>query len=157
MIGQTFKGLQPLLGVKPACSALGLSRATHYRRLRPKLPSVCRPRPVPANALTPAERQEVLDLMRSQRFVDCAPAQVWAITLDEGRYLCSISTMYRVLREAGESRERRRLASHPPRVRPELVASGPNQCWSWDIERHEALLNRAVMKGHRLEPVAAGR
>jgi putative transposase len=75
----------------------------------------------------------VLDLLRSDRFVDCAPAQVWAITLDEGRYLCSISTMYRVLREAGESKERRRVATHPPRVRPELVAHAPNQCWSWDI------------------------
>jgi putative transposase len=133
VIDRALEQLKPVLGTKPACAALGLSRATHYRHLRPKPPRVAKPRPAPANALCPAEREQVLDLLRSDRFVDCAPAQVWAITLDEGRYLCSISTMYRVLREAGESKERRRVATHPPRVRPELVAHAPNQCWSWDI------------------------
>jgi putative transposase len=81
-----------------------------------------------------AEREQVLNLLRSDRFVDCALAQVWSITLDEGRYLCSISTMYRVLRQAGDSKERRRVATHPPRVRPNLVAHGPNECWPWDIK-----------------------
>lgn len=133
MIDQAFAQLKPLLGTQRACSSLGLSRATHYRRLKPKAPTVPKPRPAPANALCPAEREQVLELLRGQRFVDCSPAQVWAITLDEGRYLCSISTMYRVLRDAGESKERRPQATHPPRVRPELVAYGPNQCWSWDI------------------------
>ena len=133
MIDQASEQLKPVLGTKPACAALGLSRATHYRNLRPKPPRVAKPRPAPPNALCPAEREQVLGLLRSKRFVDCAPAQVWAITLDEGRYLCSIPTMYRVLREAGESKERRRVATHPPRVRPELVAHAPNQCWSWDI------------------------
>jgi putative transposase len=98
----------------------------------------------------------VLDLLHLPQFVDLAPAQVWAILLDAGRYVASISTMYRVLRAHDEIRERRRQASHPARVRPELVAHGPNQVWSWDIVRHEALLNRAVVKGHRCQPVAAG-
>ena len=77
--------------------------------------------------------------------------------LDEGSYLCSPSTMYRLLRAQGETGDRRRHATHPPRVKPELLATAPNQVWSWDIERHEALPDRAVMEGHRRRPVAAGR
>jgi len=77
----------------------------------------------------------LLDMLNSPDFVDLAPAQVWAILLDAGTYLASISTMYRVLRSEGEVRERRRQATHPARVRPELVARGPNQVWSWDISK----------------------
>jgi putative transposase len=76
-----------------------------------------------------------LDLLHSEEFVDLAPAQVWAVLLDAGTYMASISTMYRVLRSEGEVRERRRQATHPARVRPELVARGPNQVWSWDISK----------------------
>jgi putative transposase len=90
---------------------------------------------VPANALSAAELDELLEVLRSPRFVDLAPAQVWAILLDEGRYLASISTMYRVLRADHAVRERRRTATHPARVRPELVAHGPNRVWSWDITK----------------------
>jgi putative transposase len=83
---------------------------------------------------------------------------VWATLLDESTYLASPATMYRLLRaEHGGVVERRRPATHPPRSRPELEAAAPNDIWSWDIERHEALLDRVVMKGHHCRPVAAGR
>jgi len=85
--------------------------------------------------LSDAEFDALLDLLHSEAFVDLAPAQVWAILLDAGTYMASISTMYRVLRSEGEVRERRRQATHPARVRPELVARGPNQVWSWDISK----------------------
>ena len=75
-----------------------------------------------------------MNLLHEERFVDPSPGEVYAILLDEGRYLCSEATMYRLLRQVhGEVRDRRRQAVHPPRVKPELVADGPNQCWSWDI------------------------
>jgi putative transposase len=90
---------------------------------------------VPPNALSPAERARILDLLRSARFCDQAPAQVWATLLDEGVYLGSVSTFYRLLRAAGEVRERRRQATHPPRARPELLARRPNEVWSWDITK----------------------
>jgi putative transposase len=93
------------------------------------------PRCSPANKLSDAEFDELLDLLNSPDFVDLAPAQVWAILLDSGTYLASISTMYRVLRTEGEVRERRRQATHPARVRPELVARQPNEVWSWDISK----------------------
>jgi putative transposase len=130
--------LAPVVGVKDACAAVGRPRATHYRWHR-KSPSPIRPVRVPKpqpRALTAAERAEVLDVLHEERFVDLAPGEVYAILLDEGRYLCSESTMYRLLREThGQVRERRRQATHPPRVKPELVAHGPNQCWSWDITK----------------------
>jgi putative transposase len=92
-------------------------------------------RPTPPNALTTEERGAVLDALRSPRFVDLSPAQAFYILLDEGTYLGSVSTMYRLLRACGEVRERRSQATHPPRVRPELVARGPNIVWSWDITK----------------------
>jgi putative transposase len=135
MIDTAFAQLQPLLDTKTACELLGKSRATHYRRCRPKL---SRPRPArrpPANALTDAERAQVLAVLRHDDFVDKAPAQVWATLLDEGQYLCSESTMYRILRQHGEVRERRAQASHPAKVKPELVATAPGQIYSWDITK----------------------
>lgn len=128
------------LGVRGACAAVGVSQAGYYRRHR-KSPPPARPEPVAhrqrlqPRALTPAERREILDALHSERFVDLAPAEVWAILLDEGVYLGSESTFYRVLRGAGEVRERRRQATHPARVKPELVAHGPNAVWSWDITK----------------------
>jgi putative transposase len=93
------------------------------------------PRETPANALSFEESAALLDVLRSARFCDLAPAQIWAILLDEGVYLGSISTMYRILRKNGEVRERRSQASHPTRSRPELMADKPNMCWSWDITK----------------------
>jgi putative transposase len=132
--------LAPQIGVRAACTAVGAAQAGYYRRHRTSpvpprpTPTAHRDRPQP-RALTSQERAAILDVLHSQRFVDAAPAQVWATLLDEGVYLGSISTFYRLLRQAGESRERRRQASHPARVKPELVATAPNQVWSWDITK----------------------
>jgi len=91
------------------------------------------PRAPPPQALDTAERARVLEVLTSPTYRDLAIGQVWARELDEGRYWCSISTMYRIARAAGQVRERRSLATHPARVRPELVAHGPSEVWSWDI------------------------
>src|SRR5690606_10098764 len=120
---------------KQACALLGAPRATLYRRRQDPVLGPPLPRPAPANRLTEAERQRVLAVLRSPEHCDLAPAQVWARLLDDGIYLCSISTMYRLLAAAGENRERRRQRSHPARKRPELVARRPNQVWSWDITK----------------------
>ena len=127
------------VSVEAACEAVGRPRSSHYRRTRPRH----EPPPPPASrkgqpqprALTGAERAEVLSVLRSERFVDQAPPSVYATLLDEGTYLCSISTMYRLLREQGETGERRRQATHPPKAKPELQTDGPNAVWSWDITK----------------------
>ena len=135
MIEQTVQELTPLLGTRPACRALGAAPATIYRRRRPPEPRPRRPRPVPARALTQAEREKVLEVLHSQRFVDCSPAQVWATLLDEGRYLASERTFYRLLGERGEVRERRDQLTHPGYAKPELLAERPNELWSWDVTK----------------------
>ena len=122
------------VGVAPACRALGVARASFYRRQRGSTAepaSRCRPQ----RALNGDQRQHVLNLLRSDRFVDKAPAEVYATLLDEGTYLCSIRTMYRILSEADEVRERRNQLRHPNYKKPELLATGPNQVWSWDITK----------------------
>jgi putative transposase len=129
--------LRPLTSTTSACALLGLARASVYRRRQ--LP-VQGPQPlpvvrVPANALDEAERAAILDALGSEEFIDKSPAQVWAVLLDRGCYLGSVSTFYRVLRSVGPVRERRAQAQHPARVRPELVAGAPNQVWSWDITK----------------------
>ena len=135
MINACVVELEPLIGTGPACRAAGKSKATHYRHQRQPVHGPRLPRSAPANALTTAETEAVLAVLRSARFRDLAPAQIWAVLLDEGRYLASISTMYRVLRRHGEVNERRNQATHPARARPELIAEGPNECWSWDITK----------------------
>ena len=125
--------LGPRLGVAATCRALDVARATLYRRTAPRLPKVITPRAAPPRALAAQERQGVLDTLHSPRFVDSAPAQVYATLLDEGTYLCSARTMYRILQSEGEVRERRDQLVHPPYAKPELLATGPNQLWSWDI------------------------
>ena len=128
---------QPLaarVGVVPACQALGLSRATFYRRRR-STPGHRQPRPTPARALCEAEREQVLDVLACPRFVDRAPAEVVATLLDEGHYLCSERTMYRILAADVPVRERRNQREHPQYTKPELVATAPNQIWSWDITK----------------------
>jgi putative transposase len=126
--------LAPAVGVVVACRALGLSRAGFYRRQQPprvrRAPTARRPSP---RALSQAERQVVRDELNSPRFVDQAPAQVQTALLDEGVYHCSTRTMYRVLGESQEVRERRNLLRHPHYYKPELIATAPNQVWSWDI------------------------
>jgi putative transposase len=130
--------LTPVVGTAAACRVTGRPRASWYRAHRrsaapPRRPGPAR-RPHP-RALSAAERQQVLEVLHAERFWDQAPASVWATLLDEGRYLASTSTMYRLLRERGETGDRRRHATHPARVKPELVATRPNQCWSWDITK----------------------
>lgn len=137
MIEQTVEELTPIIGTRPACRALGVAPATIYRRRRPPQPKPRRARPAPPRALSDAEREAVLGQLRSERFVDCAPAQVYATLLDEGRYLCSERTMYRLLDASGEVRERRDQLTHPAYNKPELLAEAPNQVWSWDIEQAE--------------------
>jgi putative transposase len=122
------------VGVAPACSALGVSRATFYRRHR-STPGHQQPRPTPARALCEAERERVLDVLASPRFVDRSPAEVHATLLDESVYLCSESTMYRLLAANESVRERRNQREHPVYAKPELMATAPNQVWSWDVTR----------------------
>jgi putative transposase len=129
---QTTEELAPQVGIAPVCDALGISRASLYRRRRPR-PQ--RRRATPERALGEPERQEVLRVLHSERFVDAAPVQVHATLLEEGRYLCSPRTMYRLLASSGEVRERRDQLQHPNYVKPELVAAAPNQVWSWDITK----------------------
>lgn len=130
--------LTPASGLtKAACAALGVSRASVQRR-RTRLaapPAIRGPRPKPARALTPRQQQEVLDLLHAPRFADQAPAEIYATLLDEGIYHCSIRTMYRILDQHGEVRERRQQLRHPAYSKPELLAEQPNQVWSWDITK----------------------
>jgi len=122
---------------KAACAALGLSRASVQRRraqqLRPPVPR--RPRPPPQRALTIPQQQTVLGVLHESRFADQAPAEIYATLLDEGTYHCSIRTMYRILAENAEVRERRAQLRHPDYKKPELLAERPNQVWSWDITK----------------------
>lgn len=118
-----------------ACRLIGRARATHYRRLSPRPPAERAPRRAPASALSAREREAVLALLNRPAYRDLPPAQVWARELDEGRYHCSESTMYRILREAGQNGERRRQATHPAKVKPELVADAPSQVFTWDITK----------------------
>jgi putative transposase len=126
------------VGIAPLCDALRLARATFYRRrgAPPPEPSAPRARRAPRQALTPTERAEVLAVLHEERFVDLPPAQVWAQLLDAGQVPpCSIRTMYRVLAANAEVRERRNQLRHPVYRKPELLATGPNQVWSWDITK----------------------
>ena len=134
--------LTPALGAGAACRALGLWRGAPARqqarlhraaRVGSLAPRAARPRP--ALALDTQERQVLLDTLNSERFVDTAPAAVHATLLDEGRYLGSVRTMYRLLAANGGSRERRNQLTHPAYTKPELLALAPNQVWSWDITK----------------------
>lgn len=120
------------IGVASACQALGLPRATYYRQLHPKPSKVPVRRPSP-RALPPEERQQILAVLNEPRFQDLAPPEVHATLLDEGRWMCSLRTMYRILDENGQIRERRDQLRHPEYKKPELMATGPNQVWTWDI------------------------
>jgi len=125
------------VGIKHACEALDITRAGFYRtQAREHTPSVePNNRPSPPRALSSDERQGVLDILHTERFVDKAPYEVYATLLDEGQYHCSIRTMYRILDENKEVKERRNQLSHPVYHKPELLATAPNQVWSWDITK----------------------
>jgi len=126
--------LSQTVGRAEACDALGLARASFYRWLGPPIDEA-KARASPPRALGPAERRTVLETLNSAEFSDKAPAEVYATLLDRREYLCSIRTMYRILGENGEVRERRDQLRHPAYKKPELLATGPNQVWSWDITK----------------------
>jgi putative transposase len=121
------------VGVMPACDALNFNRSRYYRHLQPETTPL--PRPEPPLKLSPQERYAVHQQLVSDRFIDQAPASVFASLLDEGTYLCSERTMYRILDEQQEVRERRNQLRHPSYSKPELLATAPNQVWSWDITK----------------------
>ena len=135
--------LAPTVGIVAACDCLSVARASFYRRrpvlgppaspaAEPVLPSE---RPAPARSLSEVERAAVLLVLHEDRFQDRSPAAVQATLLDEGQYLCSTRTMYRILEQEGESGERRDQLVHPAYDKPELLATAPNQLWSWDITK----------------------
>jgi putative transposase len=130
---QTVTEMASRLGVAPTCAALALPRATYYRGQKPRPEP--KPRPASVRALPPEERDQVLAVLHEPRFVDLAPAQVYATLLDEDRYLCSERTFYRVLAANAEVRERRDQLRHPHYAAPELLATRPNELWSWDITK----------------------
>ena len=133
---EAVSALSVIVGVVAACIVLGVSRASYYRQRAPKSPThTASERKPSSRALPEPERQQVLDTLNSERFVDLAPPQVYATLLDEGTYLCSIRTMYRILSENRMVRERRNQRRHPTYTKPELVATAPNQLWSWDITK----------------------
>ena len=129
------------VGVAPACRALGLLRASFYRKIRPQAPAVRKPRPRSVRALSEGERQRVLDVLNGERFADKAPTEVYATLLDEQTYLCSPRTMYRILAGTNAVRERRDQLRHPEYKKPELLATGPNQVW----------LRIPLQTGHRFQ------
>jgi putative transposase len=133
--------LSSTVGIESACDVLGVARASFYRQrplLGPQrsasLPVIVT-RPIPVRALSSDERQAVRAALNSERFQDCSPAAIHATLLDEGQYLCSTRTMYRLLEEDGATRERRDQLVHPQYQKPELLATAPNQLWSWDITK----------------------
>jgi putative transposase len=124
----------PRLGIDATCEAFGVARATYFRKRAPVYGP--RPkRPEPARKLAPSERQAILDVLHEPRFVDLAPAEIHAALLGENCYLCSVRTMHRVLAANGETKDRRDQARHVAYERPELMATRPNQLWSWDITK----------------------
>lgn len=134
---QAAHHLTDQVGAARACRVLGVPRASLYRHRAGQnaSPSPPQERPIPARALDPQERTQVLEVLNSERFADAAPRQVYAQLLDEGAYLCSWRTMYRILNANEQVRERRDQLTHPAYKKPELLAQGPNQVWSWDITR----------------------
>jgi len=134
---QTAIAVAPEIGLAPACRALGVSRASVYRHRSPPPERPAGPRSPQRSprALSDSERQAVLEQLHAERFVDASPAAVYATLLDEGEYLASQRTMYRLLAANAEVRERRNQLRHPTYARPELLARAPNELWSWDITK----------------------
>ncbi len=131
----TVEQLAPILGTSAACNTLSVPRSSVYRARQPQVPAAPQLAHEPVRALSSAERDQVREALNSDRFADRSPREVYATLLDEGTYLCSPSTMYRVLAEHAEVRERRDQLRHPAYAQPELLATRPNQVWSWDITK----------------------
>lgn len=128
--------LSEQVGVEKACEAFGLARSNYYRwRKSPQGASDETVRPTPSWSLSREEQQKVLETLHTDRFIDQSPREVYATLLDEGLYLCSVRSMYRILNQHGEVRERRDQLRHPVYKKPELLATGSNQVWSWDITK----------------------
>ena len=128
--------LAPLIGVALACLVLGVARARYYRAQQaPGLAGTVTPRSPSPLALSEAERQAIRDLLHAPPYVDASPRTVFAQLLDAGRYLCSVSSFYRILRADGEAQGRRNQRTHPVYTKPELLATGAGQLWSWDITK----------------------
>lgn len=138
---ESAESLAKPMGVAAACETIGVPRSSLYRNRQPKQEPAARP--TPSRALSSAERNEVRQLLNSERFVDQAPRQVYASLLDEDRYLCHWRTMYRILASHAEVKERRNQRQHPPTAKPQLETSAPNQLWSWDITQL-----KGPVKGH---------
>lgn len=134
---QATEALGRILGLTTACDVLRVPRSALYRARQPQpISAWARPsRLVSERALSETERDKVRQTLNSERFVDCAPRAVYATLLDEETYLCSASTMYRILAENSEIRDRRDQLRHPNYTQPELLATAPNQVWSWDITK----------------------
>jgi len=125
--------LSESIGVFPACQWLGVPRSSWYRWSQPTIDRA--PRPSPSRSMSDAERSEIRSILNSERFRNETPRQVYATLLDEGKHYCHWRTMYRILAEENEVRERRNQRSHPTYSKPELLATAPNQLWSWDITK----------------------
>ena len=134
MMAATKQLAQEIGDVQKACKALGVPRPSFYRYFQNKSGAKRQPHSSPL-ALTESERSEVLSVLNSERFVDKAPHEIHAILLDEGQYYCSVRTMYRILEDESAVKERRKQRSKGDYVKPELLASMPNQVWSWDITK----------------------
>jgi putative transposase len=131
----TVEQLAPILGTSAACDILSVPRSCVYRARQPHPPATPQPAPEPVRALSDVEQDQVRETLNSDRFADRSPREVYATLLDEGTYLCSASTMYRILAAHAEVRERRDQLRHPAYAKPELLATQPNQVWSWDITK----------------------
>ncbi|MGW0806261.1 IS3 family transposase [Nonomuraea sp. NPDC002799] len=132
---ETLGLLAAVLPISRSCTLAGVPRGSYYHGLAGPAEREAMPRPAPPNKLTEAEREELIGVLNSTRFVDKAPRQVWAALLDSGTYLASVSTMYRLLRERDQVRERRAQARHESRKKPHLVARAPHEIFSWDITK----------------------
>jgi putative transposase len=136
MMLEGVKELAPMVGIAQSCDALGVPRSSFYHAQQPATARATpQPHPPSPRALSATECAQLREVLNSERFVDRAPRTIYAILLDEGQYLCSWRTMYRILAADAASRERRAQRQHPIYARPELLASAPCQVWSWDITK----------------------
>jgi len=138
MMKEIVAELAPEVGVERACETLAYPRSSYYRQSRQPKPPTAKENGVkkkPPRSLSDAEKEKIMAMLNSEQFMDCSPRQMYGSLLDEGVYLCSVSTMYRLLHDHDEVRERRNQKRHPAYAKPELLATAPNQVWTWDITK----------------------